>query len=116
MGITTEAHTLVAYNMAGSKLPKQIAIGDGGTAFSGNQTALDSEFDRNLINTSDLQVSGEVTFIADWSPLEVSGLVLKEFGTMSTGSDMFNREVLAGSIVFDGEQELQVQQTFQFYS
>ena len=52
--------------------------------------------------------------IADWSPNDISGTIMKEFGTFTAGSAMLNREVLAGSLVFDGEQELQVQQTIKF--
>ena len=34
---------------------------------------------------------------------------------MTICSQMLNREVLTGSLVFTGEEELQVQQTFKFY-
>jgi len=32
----------------------------------------------------------------------------------TAGSQMLNREVMTGSFVFDGEQELQIQQTIIF--
>jgi len=53
--------------------------------------------------------------IANWAPNDISGCIMKEFGTFTAiGSQMMNREVLAGSLVFTGEQELQVQQTITF--
>lgn len=91
-----------------------IAIGTGSsTVVSGNTTLL-AESDRNLIDTGDLSTAEEVTYIANFSTVELSGTIMKEYGTFTTGSAMLNREVLAGSLVFDGEQELQIQQTFKF--
>lgn len=115
MGITTIGLDVLAANVAGSKAPTHIAIGTSGLVFASGQTGLGSETDRNFINTRDLATNEEVTLIANWSPLEISGTVLKEFGAMTTGSQMLNREVLAGSLVFDGEQELQIQSTIKFF-
>jgi len=115
MGITTDGIEGVALSLAGSALPKYGAIGTGTTAYVSGDTALETETDRNLISTIDVSIPEEITFITDFSPVEVSGLVLTEFGTMSTGSRLYNREVLTGSAVFTGEEELQLQQTFKFY-
>ena len=114
-GITTKCLSILAANMAGSSLPTYIAIGIGSTAFVSGNTALVSESDRNQINTTDLSTGEEVTFISNWTPVEISGTILKEQGTFTTGSDMLARNVLAGSLVFDGESELQIQQTFKFF-
>jgi hypothetical protein len=84
-------------------------------AFSASQTALGSEFDRNLIVSSDLSTSNQVTFISNFAPTEISGAVIREFGTFTSGNVMLDRQLLNGSLVFDGEQELQVQETFKFF-
>jgi len=115
MGVVSNGLNVIAANMAGSALATHIAIGTGSTTFTSGDTALDNEVERNLISSSDLTSSEQITFIADWSPVEVSGLTIKEHGTMTTGSSMLNREVLTGSLVFTGEEELQVQQTFKFF-
>ena len=115
MGITTVGMNVIAANMAGSSLPTHIAIGLGSAAYASGNTTLTSEIDRNQINTYDLGTSKQVTMIANWSPSEISGVILKEFGVMTTGSAMLNREPLNGSMVFTGEQELQIQQTFKFF-
>lgn len=115
MGVTTTALNVIAANMAGSALATHIAIGTSGTTFASGQTALASETDRNVINEYDIGTQ-KVTMIANWSPTEISGTILKEYGVMTTGSSMLNREVLTGSIVFDGESELQIQQTFLIHS
>jgi len=115
MPITTQGLTVIAANMTGSALPKFTAIGTSGLTFVSGQTILGSETDRNQIISNDLSVAEEVTFTSNFSPAEMSGTVLREFATMTTGSSMLNREVLVGSSVFDGEQELQIQQTFKLF-
>jgi len=112
MGIVTGALDVIAANMAGSALPFQIAIGTSGLAFASGNTTLGSEGERNLINDTDLSSTEQVTFIANFPPGQMSGLTLKEFGTFTSGNTMLDRQVLAGSLVFDGDQELQVQTTF----
>jgi len=114
MGITTNGLSVIAANMTGSALPTYIAIGIGSDVYASGNIALDAESDRNQINSTDLTTPKEVTFIANWSPQEISGTILHEFGAITTGSTLINREVLTGSLVFDGEQELQIQQTYTF--
>ena len=115
MGITTNGLSVIAANMVGSALPTACAVGIGSTTFVSGNTALVSEFERNLYSSSDLSTPEQVTLTTDWSPVEVSGLIMKEHGMMTAGSQMLNREVLTGSLVFTGDEELQIQQTFKFY-
>jgi len=117
-GITTQGLYVAAAAMGGSiAYPTYIAAGISGLAFASGNTALGSEFDRNLINTYDYSTPEQVTMISDWSPVEISGCILREIGVMNsgTGGAMSSRNVLTGSLVFDGEQELQVQQTYKFF-
>ncbi len=116
MGITTVGLSVVAAALGGSySASHYIAVGISGIAYTSGNTALGSEFDRNQVNTNDFTTTEQVTMFADWAPNDISGCILKEFGTFtSAGSQMLNREVLAGSLVFDGEQELQIQQTIKF--
>ena len=118
-GILTNALSVLPAIMSGSYdfFPGSayIAIGTSGLTFASGNTRLGSEFDRNLIDTGDLSTTEQVTYTANWAPQEVSGLILREFGTLQLGSHMLNRQVLTGSVVFDGESELQIQQTFKFF-
>jgi len=115
MGIVTNGLNILAASLAGSYSGNQwIAVGTSGTTFASGNTTLGSEFDRNQINTNDLSTNEQVTMYANWSPNDISGCILKEFGVMTAGSQMLNREVMTGSLVFDGEQELQIQQTVLF--
>ena len=114
MGAVTGALDVIAANMAGSAIPLKIAIGTSGLTFASGQTTLGSEVDRNLINDADLTTSQQVTLISNFTPTEISGLSIREFGTFTSGGTMLDRQVLNGSIIFDGEQELQVQETFSF--
>ena len=114
MGITTAGLSICASSLVGSALPTHVGIGIGSATFVSGNTALTSEFDRNFIDSSDLSVVEQVTLISNWSPNDISGCILREFGCFTLGSQMLNREVLTGSLVFDGEQELQIQQTVLF--
>lgn len=93
--------------------PGFIAIGSGDTAASTTDTTLEFETDRNTVTSTDLTIPQNVTWIADYSSTEISGLTLTEFGLFNAGAGgtLFNREVV-GSIVFEGDRELQVQTTF----
>ncbi len=117
-GMTTVGLYVAAAAMGGSvAYPTYIAVGSAPVAFTSGDTALGSEWDRNVINTYDFATAEEVTLIADWSPTEASGLILAEIGVMNSGLNgaMSSRNVLAGSLVFDGEQELHIQQTYKFF-
>lgn len=115
MGTTTAGLSICAASLAGSYTSNHyIAVGTSGLTFASGNTILGSEFDRNQIDTNDLSVSEQVTMFANWSPNDISGCVMKEFGTFTAGSQMLNREVLTGSLVFDGEQECQIQNTIIF--
>jgi len=114
MGLVTNALSVIAANMSGSSLPNKIAIGTSGLAFASGNTTLGSEVDRNQITSTDLSTTEQVTFVSNFSAPEISGTILKEFGTF-TDNTMLDRQVLTGSLVFDGEQELQAQTTFKFF-
>jgi len=117
-GITTEGLYVASAVMGGSTAyPTHIAIGISGLTFASGQTTLGSETDRNVINTTDFTTPEQVTLIANWSPPEISGTILREIGVFNSGlaGAMSSRNVLAGSMVFDGEQELQIQQTYKFF-
>lgn len=104
--------------MGGSQaFPTHIAVGTSGLAFNIAQNTLGSETDRNQIDTTDFSTSEQVTQIANWSPTDISGTILREVGVFNSGTDgvMSSRNVLTGSLVFTGEQELQIQQTYKFF-
>jgi len=115
MGIVTGGLSVIAANMGGSALPADIAIGISGLAFASGQTGLGSQTDINPITDFDLGTDEEITLVSNFSPPEISGTILREFGTFTAGGVMLDRQLLTGSLVFDGEQELQVQETFRFF-
>ena len=115
MGITTEALNILSANMTGSSLLTHIAVGTSGTAFVSGDTSLATETNRNTITSSDLGTAEEITFIGDFSPVDVSGLIIKEHGGFTTASGLLMRVALTGSLVMTGEEELQIQETFKFF-
>lgn len=115
MGIVVNGLSICAAALAGSYTGNHyIAVGTNSTAYASGNTALVSQFDKNQIDTNDLSSAEQVTMVANWTPTDISGCIMKEFGVFTVGSTMLNREVLTGSLVFDGEQELQIQQTIKF--
>jgi len=117
MGITENGLRAIAAIIGGSGLnvPSHTAIGSGTTAESVNDTTLDKEFDRNPVSSVSLSIPKNVTWITDFDSVEISGLNFTEFGLFNsgTGGNLFHREV-TGSILFEGDRELQVQSTFRF--
>ncbi len=95
--------------------PSYIAIGTGSATVTVNDTTLDTEVDRNGITNTDRTIAANTTWIGDFSSTEMSGLNFQEFGMFNNGAggNMFNHEV-TGSIVFEGDRELQVQVTFRY--
>ena len=114
MGLVTNGLSIISSNMAGSALFTKVGIGTSDLTFASGQTTLGSETDRNIITDVDLTTNEQVTFVANFSPVEISGTTLREFGTFTSGNGMGDRQVLNGSLVFDGEQELQIQTTYKF--
>lgn len=117
-GITINGLNVAAAAMGGSTaFPTHIAVGTSGLTFASGQNTLGSETDRNQIDTADFTIAEQVTQIANWSPTDISGTILREVGVFNSGAGgaMSSRNVLVGSLVFDGEQELQVQQTYKFF-
>lgn len=115
MGVVNGILNVCAASLIGSALPTHIGIGTSGLTFNSGNTVLGLEFDRNAFTSTDLSQGSQVTFICDFSPTEISGITLREFGTFTTGSTLLNRETLVSPVTFDGTQELQIQQTFRFY-
>jgi len=116
MGMTTGGLSVCAAALGGSYSANHyIGVGTSGLTYASGNTALGNEFDRNQVDTNTLSVGEQVTMISNWSAFDISGCVLKEFGMFTAvGSQLINREVMAGSLVFDGEQELQIQNTILF--
>jgi len=116
MGLTTDALKSFAGLMGGSgAIPSHIAIGTGSSTVVSGNTALDTETDRNAITSIDLTVAKDVTYIADYSATELSGTTMHEWGLFNaaTAGSMYMREVI-GSIAFQGDTEMQIQNTIRF--
>jgi len=115
--ITTAGLTNIAYIIGGSGIavPNYTAIGTGSSTLNPGNISLDAETDRNQVTSINLMTPKQVLWTADFSSVEISGTNFQEFGLFnsSSGATMFTRYVI-GSITFDGETELQIQQTIRF--
>jgi len=95
--------------------PSFVAIGTGSSTVTVGDTTLLAETDRNAINTVDISVANNATFITDFSSTEISGTSMQEFGMFNAASagSIINREVIE-VIEFEGDRELQAQVTLRF--
>lgn len=120
MPFTNEGRKFMAYRL-GSSLPNTyisaIGIGSGsGTALKTN-TTLQAEHTRTMITGSpDFTEARKAGFQADFNSVQMSGLILTEFGLFQSGAvntgSCWAREGF-GSVVFDGTNELQVVYTIE---
>ncbi len=108
----------IAGAMGGSgTIPTYMAIGTGSDTLTAGDTTLLTESDRNALTSYDNSVAKDVTYIADYGSVELSGTTLTEFGLFNqSGTDlgsMFMREVITAD-TFEGDRELQIQATLRF--
>jgi len=102
----------------GSDIPNNyisyFAVGSGSGTEAVTNVTLVNEFKRFPITGSpDFTTDRKVIFQGDLSSISASGLILKEWamlasGTALTGS-VWQREQLTGSLVFDGTLELSIE-------
>jgi len=119
MGITDVCRSGAArlFTFDGFKHPSHMAIGSGTAVFSGNQTALGKEIDRNSFTGSgDLSVLNKTTFITNWSSTDVTGASITELGVFNsgTGGGMFSRHTF-DSFTKDTTVELEMEVTYEFF-
>lgn len=108
----------IAGAMGGSgAIPTHMAIGTGSDTITAGDTTLLTESDRNALTSIDTSVAKDVTYVADYGSVEISGTALTEFGLFNaSGTDtgsMFFREVVTAD-TFEGDRELQIQATLRF--
>ncbi len=95
--------------------PTHCAIGTGSDTITAGDTTLLTESDRNVLTSYDTSVAKDVTYVADFGSVELSGTVFTEFGLFNASSagSMFTREVVTAD-TFEGDRELQIQATLRF--
>ena len=113
MGVTNAGKSGLALLLGPSGTrPGTIAIGDGSGAVAITNTDLINETDRTVFSSTDIATSTEITYVADFNSLDMSGTTLTEFGVFISGTagvgECWSREGFAG-IEFDGTNELQIQ-------
>ena len=106
----------IAGAMGGSgTLPTHMAIGTGSDTILATDTTLLTETDRNALTELDTSVAKDVTYVADYGSVELSGTTLAEFGLFNASSagSMYVRECVT-PIAFEGDRELQCQISLRF--
>ena len=95
-------------------IPDFIAVGSGSGAVAITNTDLIAETNGAAFTSTDISTEKQITWIADFSSVTMSGTALKEFGVKVSGLNTWNREGFA-NIDFDGTNELQIEVTFEIF-
>jgi len=120
MAFTNFGAQAIAWRL-GSSLPNEyisaIGIGSGSGTATVSNTTLVAEHTRTMITGSpDFTTARKVTFQADFNSVQMSGLILTEFGLFTSGpvntGSCWQREAF-GSVLFDGTNELQIVTTLE---
>ncbi len=111
--------TVLAIGSFATNRPQFLAVGSGSGAVAVGDIALVAESGVRKAPTSlDFSTSQKVTFTVDYNSVDISGLVLTEFGMFTSGAaetgSLWNREGFS-SVTFDGTNELQVQLTYEVF-
>jgi hypothetical protein len=118
--ILNYAKTQAALLLAGSNgvIPTYFMIGIGSGTILPTQSGLFSPSDKNLLTSVDASVPRKITYIGDWSSVELSGLTISEWGITGSAIGVAGSaysETVFGGIAFDGTNELQIQETWEVY-
>lgn len=117
MLVDTGVQTIAGAMGGTGVIPSHMAIGTGSDTIAAGDTTLLTETDRNALTSTDTSVAKDVTYVADYGSVEISGTTLTEFGLFNaSGTDlgsMFMREVITAD-TFEGDRELQIQATLRF--
>jgi hypothetical protein len=106
--------------LAGSQnnYPTYFMIGSGSGTALASQTTLATAIDRQLLTSATLPTEYKITYTGDWTSMEASGITLKEFGLCLSGAtttgSLWSRTT-TNSLVFDGSNELRIEETWEIY-
>lgn len=98
-------------------IPTVIAIGSGsGVPLITNTNLVAEVLSAAFTTPPDISVAQSVSYIADFNSVQMSGIVLQEFGIKKSGlaNTVWNREGVI-PVTFDGTNELQIQITFNVF-
>lgn len=101
-----------------STKPTYMRIGSGSGAELNSLTGLYAEIGspKTFVST-DITTLRKVTWQADWTSVEMSGLGLREFilSIGSAGTEPYSYNNLGDAVSFDGTNELRVEITFEVF-
>jgi len=120
MTVTNWARRIITYNIAGSGMPvpTYFIIGSGSGTVATTDTALFGALDRQLFTSTTTGTVQKVSWQGDWNSVELSGLTIKEFGVIPSGTlltgSIWSHATFPG-ILFDGSNELRVEENWEVF-
>lgn len=93
-------------------IPAYFMIGSGSGLVVATQTTLLNPVDRQVFTSTDTSTTYEVKWTGDWNSVEMSGIQLREFGVVGSGTgttgSMWTRTSIP-AITFNGTNELRIE-------
>jgi hypothetical protein len=120
MAVTNYGRQRMALWLGGSssEYPSYFVIGSGSGVELATDTALVYVEDKQIITTADVSGAQKVKWTVDWNSIEMSGLVLREFGLTVSGAgntgSVWSRTGMP-AIIFDGTNELRIEEIWEVY-
>ena len=110
----------LALLLAGSSttIPTYFMIGSGSGTTVATMSTLINPISRQAVTSTDPTSQYKVTWQGDWSSVQISGVSLTEFGITISGTGITGSQWTRTGIpvqVFNGTQELQIQETAQVF-
>jgi hypothetical protein len=99
-------------------IPSYFVIGSGSGTSLSSMTTLLNTYDRQAVTSTDITIPYKVSWTGDWNSVELSGLSLKEFGMIASGTgitgSIWSRTGMP-AIQFDGTNELRIEETWEVF-
>jgi len=95
-------------------IPNGIEIGSGSGAKTASTTALVAPLLFRTFTSTDVSTPRMVTFTADFTSTQMSGINLREFAVKASGGALWSAEGFP-AVTFDGSNELQIQVTWEVF-
>lgn len=110
VGISGDALLLTA----SGTYPRWISVGAGSKTEQASVTTMGSEWMRQTFTSTDISVPKQVTWLADYSSVAMSGCAFREFALMtgSPAQEIWNYVNEGNAITFDGSNELRIELTW----
>ena len=120
MVVTNYARNQISLFVGGSatNFVDYFIIGSGSGTASASDTALAAASDRQAVTSVSYPLNQKVKLQGDWNSVEMSGIQLRQFGVITSGTGITGSvwsKTSLPALTFDGTNELRIEETWEVY-